>query len=93
MNPRKSESQLKSQSEIDQANADVDVDPEWPRLPRNLVEQKPKGAEKDDQSRDRPMECHGSSAVTCGRRCYALIDNSSHSLTVLASQLGGRLSV
>jgi hypothetical protein len=28
----------------DQANADVDVDPEWPRLLWNLVDQEPKGA-------------------------------------------------
>ena len=81
------------QSEIDQANADVDVDPEWPRLPRNLVDQEPKGAEKEDQSGDRSMERQSASAVTCGRRCYALIDNISHSQRALASQLSGLLSV
>jgi hypothetical protein len=71
----------------------VDVDPEWPRLLWNLVDQEPKGAEKDDQSGDRSMERPSASAVTCGRRCYALIDNSSHSQTAPASQLSGLLSV
>jgi hypothetical protein len=52
-----------------------------------------RGHREDDQSRDRPMECHGSSAATCGRRCYALIDNRSHSQTAPASQLSGLLSV
>jgi hypothetical protein len=79
------------QSERDQANADVDVDPEWPRLPRNLVDQEPKGAEKDDQSSNRSMERQSASAVTCGRRYYA--DNSSHSQRALTSQLSGLLSV
>jgi hypothetical protein len=46
------------QSKTEWADTDVDIDPERPRLSRNIVEEKPKGAEEDDQPAGRPMKSY-----------------------------------
>jgi hypothetical protein len=61
------------QSKIEQADADVNIDPERPRLSRNIVEKKPKGVEEDDQRGGRPMKSYGAGAATRGCRRYALL--------------------
>jgi hypothetical protein len=54
------------QSKTEWADTDVDIDPERPRLSRNIVEEKPKGAEEDDQPAGRPMKSYSAGAVTRG---------------------------
>src|SRR5271157_1973521 len=63
------------QRDIDEADASVHVDPEWPRLFRNVVEQKAERAEEDDQRRHRPMEGDRAGAVTIRRRREFLSSN------------------
>ena len=58
------------QSEINQSDADVNIDPERPRRARNIIEQKPQAAEEDDQCGDRPVKSHrtgpsGGGATPC----------------------------
>src|ERR1700722_2928688 len=58
--------------EIDKPDAAMDVDPEWPRFLRDVVEQEAERSEKNDQRRDDPVKRDGGRAITCLRRGHAL---------------------
>jgi hypothetical protein len=58
------------ESKIEQADADVDIDPERPRLSRNIVEKKAKGAEEEDQRGGRPMKDYRARAGVGAALCF-----------------------